>query len=62
MKNMVRNRRRNNMGEKIYKVMRNIGIGNVVLGIIILVVGITTGILAIVGGARLIKNKSEIIF
>lgn len=50
------------MGEKIYKIMRNIGISNVVIGIIILVVGITTGILAIVGGARLIKNKSEIIF
>lgn len=50
------------MGEKTYKVMRNIGIGNVVLGIIILVVGVTTGILAIVGGARLIKNKSAIIF
>lgn len=50
------------MGEKIYKTMRNVGACNIALGIIILTVGITSGILAIVGGVHLLKKKSDITF
>lgn len=48
--------------EKVYKSMKRVGGANIVLGIITLVTGVTVGILAIVSGARLLKNKSEITF
>lgn len=50
------------MSEKTYKAMNNIGGGNIALGIIVLVTGIATGILMIVNGARLLKQKTEITF
>lgn len=50
------------MDEKTYKRMAGIGAGNIALGIIVLVTGIVCGIMAIVGGARLLLHKSDIIF
>ena len=50
------------MNEKAYKTMSGVGAGNLALGIIILVVGIASGILMIVNGARLLKNKSDLTF
>lgn len=50
------------MGEKAYKTMKRAGAGNIALGVVILVTGIACGILAIVNGARLIHNKSSLIF
>ena len=50
------------MNEKIYKTMSRCGAGSIVLGIIVLVTGITTGILMLVSGARLLKRKTEITF
>ena len=38
--------------EKTYKLMSVIGAGNLALGIVVLVAGIVSGILMIVGGAR----------
>ena len=43
--------------EKAYKTMSQEG-----AGIITIVTGVTAGIIAIVNGARLLKNKSEITF
>ena len=40
--------------EKTYKLMSVIGAGNLALGIVVLVAGIVSGILMIVGGARLL--------
>ncbi|HJA12427.1 MAG TPA: hypothetical protein H9799_05680 [Candidatus Mediterraneibacter merdipullorum] len=48
--------------EKAYLTMKNSGAGNIAVGIIILVVGITAGVLSIVSGAHLLKNKREITF
>lgn len=48
--------------EKIYKTMRNTGAASIALGIIVATVGLTTGIIAIVNGALLLKRKSEITF
>ena len=50
------------MGEKIYHTMKSVGIGNLVIGIIIMVVGIATGTYIIVNGAKLLKRKSEVLF
>lgn len=48
--------------EKAYKTMSQTGAGSIVIGIITIVTGVTAGIIAIVNGARLLKNKSEITF
>lgn len=48
--------------ERIYKTMRNTGAASIALGIVIASVGLTTGIIAIVNGALLLKRKSEITF
>ena len=45
--------------EKIYKMMGNVGAGNIALGIIMIVTGVTAGVLTIVG---MTFNKSLIVF
>ena len=49
------------MNEKIYKTMTTVGAGNIVL-VIMIVTGIAAGVITIVGGARLLKNKSGLTF
>lgn len=48
--------------EKVYKTMRNSGAACIAVGIVVAIVGLTTGIIAIVSGALLLKRKSEITF
>ena len=48
--------------EKAYVTMKNSGAGNIAVGIIILVVGITAGVLSIVSGANLLKHKKRLRF
>ncbi len=48
--------------EKIYQTVASSGAGNLALGIIVLVTGLTTGILLIINGARLLKQKGQITF
>ena len=50
------------MVEKAYKTMTNSGIVNITIGITVMVIGLTAGILAIVSGAKLLKNKKELTF
>lgn len=50
------------MVEKAYKSMNLMGTVNIVLGITMIVTGLATGIIAIVGGARLLKHKKELTF
>ena len=50
------------MNEKTYKVMNGVGSGNLVIGILLIVVGLVAGILMIVNGGRLLKNKSNLLF
>ena len=49
------------MNEKIYKTMGNTGVGSLVLGIVILVTGVVSGVMMIINGARLLKQKSDIL-
>lgn len=49
------------MNEKIYKTMSRTGAGSLVLGIVVLVTGLVTGILMIINGVKLIKRKSDIL-
>lgn len=50
------------MSEKAYKTMSRVGALNIAVGIVVLVSGIVSGVLLIVGGGRLHKNKSDIMF
>ncbi len=50
------------MNEKIYKTMRTTGGTNIALGIVLIVTGVTVGILTIINGARLLQRKSDIMF
>lgn len=50
------------MNEKIYKLMKGSGAMAITNGIIIMVAGLTCGILMIVTGARLLAAKSDTLF
>lgn len=50
------------MSEKAYKTMTGAGATNIVLGILAIVTGVVTGVLLIVQGGRLLKNKSGLTF
>ena len=47
------------MSEKIYKSIKNAAVWNLVLGILSLLSGITMGILLIISGAKLLKDKGS---
>lgn len=48
--------------EKTYKLMKACGGAGIAIGIIMIVVGVTTGIISIIGGARLLIGKNDIEF
>ena len=50
------------MNEKAFKTMTMAGISNIVVGIIIAVIGVAAGIMTIVSGAKLMKDKKELTF
>lgn len=50
------------MSEKAYKTMKSAGAGSIVIGVIALVTGVTTGIILLIQGGRLLKNKSTLLF
>lgn len=50
------------MNEKAYKTMTRVGAGNIAIGVILLIVGITTGIIMLVNGGRLLKHKTDLTF
>ena len=50
------------MNEKAYRTIAFAGTGNIVIGIVMIVVGTVAGILSIIGGARLLKEKNGLMF
>ncbi len=48
------------MNEKVFKRMGFSGVTGIVAGIVIIAVGIATGVLLIISGAGLLKDKSKI--
>lgn len=48
--------------ERAYKTMTSSGGAGIALGIIMIAVGVTAGILTIVNGARLLKHRKNILF
>ena len=50
------------MNEKAYKAMSIVGAANIAVGTVILVVGTAAGVIAIVSGAKLQKEKQGLTF
>ena len=50
------------MNEKVYKTMNNIGIMNLVLGICTIILAIGVGVTSIVAAAKLLKEKKSLMF
>ena len=50
------------MNEKAFKTMGMVGVSNIAIGIIIAVIGVAAGVLTIVSGARLLKDKKGLTF
>ena len=50
------------MEEKVYKTMKSTGISNLVIGILLIVFGIVSGVSVIVNGAKLIHGKKDLMF
>lgn len=50
------------MNERAYKTMTFAGVTSIVIGIIITFIGIAAGVMSIVSGARLIKDKKGLTF
>ena len=50
------------MNEKAFKSMTMAGISNIVVGIIVAVVGLAAGVMTIICGARLLKDKKGLTF
>ncbi len=48
------------MNEKLYKAVNSSAVSSLVLGICILTVGITSGVILIVSGSKLLKHKTKI--
>lgn len=49
------------MSEKVYKTMGSAGAASLVVGMVVLVSGIVSGILMIVHGARLLGNRKNVL-
>jgi hypothetical protein len=50
------------MNEKVFKSMGFSGITGIVTGVIILVVGVATGVMMIISGSKLMKDRTGIMF
>lgn len=50
------------MEEKVYKTMGGTGAWNIVLGVVVLTVGVASGVLLIISGAKLLANRSRVLF
>ena len=48
--------------EKVYKAMRNTGAANIAIGIIVIAVGVSAGLVFIITGANLLKKNTHIMF
>lgn len=50
------------MNEKAYKTMGLTGAANIAIGIVVMVVGVAAGVVAVIGGAKLLKNREGLMF
>lgn len=49
-----------NEQEKVYKTIGRAGMSSIIIGIVVVVTGVTAGVLTIINGARLLKRKGRV--
>ncbi len=62
IQSMAQSKKGETMEEKTYKIMNGTGTANIVLGVIVLIAGVATGVLLFISGAKLLHGKSKILF
>ncbi|MCM1180492.1 MAG: hypothetical protein NC347_09570 [Clostridium sp.] len=50
------------MNEKMYKTMKTVGAWNIVFGAFLIAAGVAIGVIQLVHGSRLLKEKNKILF
>ncbi|MDE5779018.1 MAG: hypothetical protein K2I10_11015 [Lachnospiraceae bacterium] len=50
------------MNENAYKTMKSAGACGIALGVLVVVIGVTVGILQIIQGGKLLKAKKDVTF
>lgn len=50
------------MTEKAYKAMGNAGAANIAIGIVLIIMGIASGVILLVSGGRLFRTKRGLTF
>lgn len=50
------------MNEKVYSTMKVVGAWNIAFGIVLILIGTAVGVMQIIHGGRLLKDKKEIMF
>ncbi len=50
------------MTEKVYKTMKTAGAANIAIGVIYIVTGVASGVILLVSGGRLLKEKKKLTF
>ena len=50
------------MNEKTFKTMGSVGAADIAVGIIMIVSGVSAGVIAVVNGVRLLKNRKGLTF
>ena len=48
--------------ERVYRRMKSAGAYNITLGVVMIVFGVTMGVLSIVNGGKLLRSRKEILF
>ena len=64
MADAVHKRQKGNgeMEERTYKIMGGSGALNIAVGVVVLVVGVASGVLLMISGAKLLAGRSKILF
>lgn len=50
------------MEEKVYKTMKSTGICSLIIGILLIIFGVISGVSVIVNGAKLLHGKKDLMF
>ena len=58
---MAQNKGVGHMKEKVYKVMGSTGVIAIIVGIVLTTIGLACGIISIILGGNLLKNKEQIL-
>lgn len=46
--------------EKVFKTVASAGVSNLVMGILLIVTGVTSGVLLVISGAKLMRSKDDL--